>query len=58
MVIEMANQGKTTMEIAKEAHVSLRIIGQILNKVTGDDEDEEKQSLKSKSEYARAFKMF
>ena len=40
LVIKLANEGKTTREIAKEAHVSLKTIGQILNKVTGDNEDE------------------
>ena len=59
LVIKLANQGKTTREIAKEAHVSLRVIGQILNKATGDDkEDEKDQKLESKSDYARDFKMF
>ncbi len=58
LVIKLANEGKTTRDIAKEAHVSLKTIGQILNKVTGDDEAEKEQRLKDKSEYARAFKMF
>ena len=57
-VIELANQGKTTKEIAKEVRISLRSIGKILNKATGDDEDEKEQRLKDKSDYARAFKMF
>ena len=58
LVIKLANEGKTTREIASLAHVSLKTIGQILNKVTGDGEDEKKQDLKTKSEYAQAFKMF
>src|SRR5215210_1046751 len=58
LVIKLANEDKTTREIAKEAHVSLKTIGQILNKVTGDDEAEKEQRLKDKSEYAQAFKMF
>ncbi len=58
LVIKLANEGKTTREIAKEVHVSLKTIQQILNKVTGDNEDEEKQRLESKSEYAKAFRMF
>ena len=29
-----------------------------MKKATGDDEDEEKQKLESKSDYARAFQMF
>ena len=57
-VIELANEGKTTREIAKEVHISLKSIGQILNKVTGDDEAEKEQRLKDKSEYAQTFKMF
>ncbi len=42
LVIKIANEGKTTREIAKEAHVSLKTIQQILNRVTGDNEDERK----------------
>ena len=57
LVVKLANEGKTTREIAKEVHVSLKTIGQILNKVTGDDEGKQ-ESLKDKSEYAKAFKMF
>jgi hypothetical protein len=45
-------------EVAKEVHISLKDIGRILNKVTGDDEAEKEQRLKDKSEYAQAFKMF
>ncbi len=59
LVIKLANEGKTTREIAKEVHISLKTIGQILNKATGDDaEDEKDQKLESKSDYAKAFKMF
>ncbi len=53
-VVELANQGKTTREIAKEVHISLRSIGKILNKLTGDDEDNKEQRLETKSDYARA----
>ena len=38
--------------------MSLKSIGQILNKVTGDDEEKNEQRLESKSDYAKAFKMF
>ncbi len=38
LVIKLANEGKTTRQIAQEAHVSLKTIGKILNKATGDDE--------------------
>jgi hypothetical protein len=58
LVVKLANEGKTTREIAKEVHISLRSIGQILNKVTGDDESEKEQRLQSKSDYAQAFQMF
>ncbi len=58
LVIKLANEGKTTREIAKEAHISLRTIGQILNRITGDDENEKEQRIKDKSDYAKAFKMF
>ena len=58
LVVKLANEGKTTREIAKEVHVSPKTIGQILNKVTGDEDDEKEQDLKTKSEYAQAFKMF
>ena len=57
-VVELANQGKTTREIAKEVRVSLRSIGKILNKETGDDEAEKELKLKDKSDYAGAFQMF
>ena len=57
-VIELANQGKTAREIAKEVYICLKTIGHILNKVTGDSEDEEKQRFESYSEYAKSFKMF
>jgi hypothetical protein len=67
MVIELANEGKTTREIAKDVHMSLKDIGKIIRKVTGDDdtppekekEEEKKQKLlKSLSPYACSFQMF
>ncbi len=62
LVIELAHQGKTTREIAKQVRISLRSIGQILNRVTGDDvaneEAEKQRRLKSLSPYAQAFRMF
>lgn len=61
-MIELAHQGKTTREIAKQVRISLRVIGQILNKVTGYDvaieEAERQRRLKSLSPYAQAFRMF
>ena len=67
LVIKLANEGKTTREIAKAVHISLKDIGKIIRKVTGDDEspaekekeEEKKQKwLKSLSYYAQAFVMF
>lgn len=64
MVIKLANEGKTTRMIAKEARVSLSTIGKIINKATGDDvvanEEEVKKQrrLKDLSPYAQAFQMF
>ncbi len=64
MVIKLAEEGKTTRAIAKEVHVSLKDIGRIIHKATGEDiqneqEEVEKQKrLKSLSPYARAFQMF
>ncbi len=66
MVIELANEGKTTREIAKEVHISLKDIGKIIRKITGDDdiaekeieEEKEKQKrIKALSVYAQAFQM-
>jgi DNA-binding NarL/FixJ family response regulator len=37
-VIEFANEGKTTREIAKQVHISLKDIGKILRKIAGDEE--------------------
>jgi transposase len=65
-VIKLANEGKTTREIAKIVHISLKDIGNIINRETGDAEvlskeekEKEKQKrLKSLSPYAKAFQMF
>jgi hypothetical protein len=66
LVLELANEGKTTREIAKEVHMSLKDIGKIIHKATGDfeeldkaEKDKEKQKrLKSLSPYAKSFQMF
>lgn len=64
LVLKLANEGLTTRQIAKEVRISLRTIGKIINKATGDDvaaneEDEKKQKrLKDLSSYAQAFQMF
>ena len=45
MVIKLANEGKTTREIAKEVHISLKDIGKIIRKETGDDESDIKEKI-------------
>ena len=69
LVIKLTQEGKTTREIAKQAHISLRDIGKIQHKLTGDEElfereqkkqdaEKEKQKRKPLSPYAQAFQMF
>jgi transposase len=69
LVIKLAQEGKTTREIAKQVHVSLRDIGSIIHKETGnkynsqEEKDKEleidkQKKFKSLSPYARAFQMF
>jgi transposase len=41
LVIQLAHEGKTTREIAKQVHISLRDIGTIIRKETGDDKKED-----------------
>ncbi len=66
-VIKLAEEGKTTREIAKAVHISLKDIGKIIREETGDDnietaekdnEKEKQKRLKSLSAYAQAFQMF
>lgn len=60
LVLKLANEGKTTREIAKQAHVSLKDIGSIIRKHTGDDNAETygMESLKKHSLESKAFQMF
>jgi transposase len=58
-VIKLAEEGKTTRDIAKEVHVSLKDIGKIIRKATGDSQrEDEKKEKRQRSPYARAFQMF
>jgi hypothetical protein len=68
-VIKLSQEGKTTREIAKQVHISLKDIGKIQHKLTGDEdlfevekqkqkEEKEKQKRKSLSSYAQAIQMF
>jgi transposase len=43
LVLDLYNQGKTIREIAKEARMSFRDIGVILNKIVGGKNREEQQ---------------
>ncbi|MDF0681266.1 MAG: hypothetical protein P0116_09905 [Candidatus Nitrosocosmicus sp.] len=62
LVIKLAKEGKTTREIAKIVHISLKDIGKILQKITGDEDPKlETEKLKKQqnlSDYAKAFQMF
>ncbi|MGN6707860.1 MAG: hypothetical protein ACTHKF_00735 [Candidatus Nitrosocosmicus sp.] len=70
MVIELAKEGKTTRHIAESVHMSLRDIGKIIAKETGDhelverdkqryeSEKEKHNKWKSMSVYSKAFQMF
>ena len=49
LVIKLAKEGKTTREIAKIVHMSLKDIGIILRKITGDEDPKiESERLKRK----------
>jgi DNA-binding NarL/FixJ family response regulator len=41
LVLKLLNEGKTTREIAKLVHVSLKNIGKITRKAAGDDNPDE-----------------
>ena len=41
LVIRLAHEGKNTREIAKQVHISLRDIGTIIRKETGDDKEDD-----------------
>ena len=70
LFLKLAEQGKTTQDIAKELHIPLKYIGNIIHKETGDEDfierekqkqEAEKEKLKRQkalSPYARAFQMF
>ncbi len=52
-VIELATEGKTTREIAKEVHISLKDIGKIIRKITGDEDLSEKEKEDEKEKQKR-----
>ena len=60
-VIKLAEEGKSTSDIAKEVHISLKDIGKAIRIATGDAQEEGEKKEKEKrilSPYARAFQMF
>jgi hypothetical protein len=57
LVIKLANEGKTTREIAKEVRISLKDIGEIMRKYTGDGIDDQ-QLVKKPTVESQAFKLF
>jgi transposase len=62
MVIKLAKEGKTTREIAKVVHMSLKDIGEIIRKFTGDHKDSKSNNIeeekKSLSPCTQAFQIF
>jgi transposase len=60
LVIKLANEGKTTREIAQIAHVSLKVIGSIIRKFTGDDKKQEHNEILTKklSRDSKCLQMF
>ena len=47
LVIKLAEEGRTTREIAKEVHISLKDIGKIIRKATGDLREDRKREGKT-----------
>lgn len=62
MVIKLAQEGKTTREIAKIVHMSLKDIGEIIRKFTGDHKDSKSNKIeddkKKLSPCNQAFQIF
>jgi DNA invertase Pin-like site-specific DNA recombinase len=56
LVIKLAEEGKTTRYIAEKAHVSLKDIGTILRRYTGEEESPYRE--KGLSMCTRAFRLF
>jgi hypothetical protein len=57
LVIKLAEEGKTTRYIAEKAHVSLKDIGTILRRYTGEEEESPYRE-KGLSMCTRAFRLF
>ena len=57
LVIKLAEAGKTTRDMAQKAHVSLKDIGTIIKRHTGEEEESPYRE-KGLSTYSRAFRLF
>jgi hypothetical protein len=57
LVIKLANEGKSTRDIAKQVHVSLQDIGNIIRRYTGDVNEDDKE-IKRQTIESQAFKMY
>ena len=55
LVIQLASQGKTTRQIAQVAHISLKDIGTIIRRFTGEETEYQNKDLSLTS---KAFQMF
>src|SRR3954470_9416793 len=51
LVIKLAHEGKTTREIAKQVHISLRDISKLIRKETGDDDEDDDFVTKEKQKH-------
>ena len=49
-VIKLASEGKTTRDRAKEVHISLKDIGKIIRKATGDSDSQGEEGKKKEKE--------
>jgi transposase len=60
IVIELAQEGKTTREIAKAVHISLKDIGKIIRKITGEEESlaEKEKEVEKKQRRLKALSLF
>ncbi len=55
LVLKLAEEGKSTRQIAEAVHISLKDIGTIIRRYTGEDEEAAEKSMSITS---RAFKLF
>jgi hypothetical protein len=58
LVIKLAKEGRSTRQIAEVAHVSLKDIGTIIRRYTGEAATTDPETDKSLSANSKAFKLF